>query len=148
MLPYTDNQGPWNSNVGPLPPKIPDEQEQEQEQEQPLGRMKQIRKTLKDAMDTKVTTKEGLDVTFGRMQMKQSEFETSEYCRMSLKHETGPETQLRGDMMCFIAERVWGLERPDLLVTVTGGAADFSLTTENEHELLTGVIAASQEMKV
>lgn len=50
---------------------------------------------------------------------------------------------LTDQIICrFLLEHVWGLKRPNLLITVTGGAKDFELGNEQKDELLQGLTEA------
>ena len=46
----------------------------------------------------------------------------------------------------FYMENVWKLKRPDVIITISGGAAEFDMSTENKDKVLKGMMAGTRSL--
>lgn len=72
------------------------------------------------------------------------EIERAGYVRLTKRGE--PADFGNPHLVRFLLERVWGVKRPKLLITVTGGARDFELGNEQKDELLQGLTEAAKSV--
>lgn len=97
------------------------------------GKLKKI--DVPEKWNSKTCTVEDLDTdAFGEIQFQNNDIR-SKYVRV------GQNTEM--DKMMPILFKIWNLEPPKLIISVTGGAKDFNLKTKLKNAFKRGLVKAA-----